>query len=44
MSNDPQTTKETCKHTGNLKRTLSRNSRVMHICPDCGSVVKFGGR
>jgi len=36
-------TKETCKHSV-TKRTLGRNSRVMHICTQCGTTVRFGGR
>jgi len=36
-------TKETCKHK-TTKRTLGRNSRVMHICTQCGTTVRFGGR
>lgn len=35
--------KENCKHT-NTKRTLGRGSRVLHVCTECGAMVRFGGR
>ena len=36
-------TKETCKHS-KTKRSLGRNSRVQHVCTQCGTIVRFGGR
>ncbi len=32
-----------CTHE-NTRRTMGQRNRVMHVCSDCGKVVKMGSR